>query len=69
MNWGSVISRLRVPGLTLLVLGGAGCVQATRLCRLVLGQRGERFILPLRLVSLLAALLGALILLDFIPGL
>ena len=69
VDWNKVLSRLSVPGLTLLLVGGLLCMQATKLCRLVLKEKGERAILPLRILGLLIALLGAAILLDFIPGL
>ncbi len=69
MDWQKVMSRLSVPGLTLLLAGGLLATQAMRLCRLVFGDRAERAVLPLRIFGLVVALLGALILLDFIPGL
>ena len=40
MDWQKVLSRLSVPGVTLLLAGVVVCVQATRICRLVLGDRG-----------------------------
>ena len=66
MDWEKVLSRLSVPGITLLLVL---CVQATRLCRFVLHDRGERAVLPVRIAGLVLALLGALILLDVFPGL
>ena len=69
MNWEKVLSRLSVPGLTLLVLGVLTSAQAAKLCRLVFKERGERAILPVRITGLVLALLGAAILLDLIPGL
>ncbi|MDD3336645.1 MAG: hypothetical protein PHI98_14225 [Eubacteriales bacterium] len=69
MDWNKLFSRLSVPGLTLLVVGMIGCFQATKLCRLVFRERGERWIMPMKLVGLALAVLGALILLDVIPGL
>ena len=69
MNWEKIFSRLSVPGLTLLLFGAVACTQATKLCRLALGEKGERAVLPLKIAGLLIALLGALILLDVIPGL
>ena len=69
MDWQKVLSRLSVPGVTLLLAGVVVCVQATRICRLVLGDWGERAVLPVRLAGLALALLGALILLDVFPGL
>ena len=50
-------------------VGAVLCVQATRLCRFVLHDRGERAVLPVRIAGLVLALLGALILLDVFPGL
>lgn len=69
MDWQKVLSRLSVTGVTLLLAGAVLCVQAAKLCRLVLGDRGERAVLPVRLVGLALALAGALILLDVFPGL
>lgn len=69
MDWEKVLSRLSVPGITLLLAGAVLCVQATRLCRFVLRERGERAVLPVRIVGLVLALLGAMILLDVFPGL
>ena len=62
MDWEKVLSRLSVPGITLLLVGAVLCVQATRLCRFVLHDRGERAVLPVRIAGLVLALLGALIL-------
>ncbi|MEG2355548.1 MAG: hypothetical protein RSC40_01185 [Clostridia bacterium] len=69
MDWYKVLSRLSVPGLTLLLVGTLLCMQSAKLCRLVLKEKGERAILPLRIAGLVVALLGTAILLDFIPGL
>ena len=69
MNWDDIFSRLSVTGVTLLLCGVLLCLYATKLVRLVFRERGERLLLPLRLLGLALALLGALILLDFIPGL
>ena len=69
MDWDKVLSRLSVPGVTLLLAGVVLCVQAIRLCRLVPGGRGDRAVLPVRLAGLVLALAGALILLDVFPGL
>lgn len=69
MNWELIWSRLSVPGITLLVLGSMMCVQAVKLCRLVFKEKGERAIMPMRVIGLIIALIGAAILLDFIPGL
>lgn len=67
MDWQKVLSRLSIPGLILLVTGVVMGSQAVRLCGLA-GFR-ERAVLWLRLIGLALALLGAAILLDFIPGL
>ena len=69
MDWEKGLSRVSVPGITLLLVGAVLCVQATRLCRFVLHDRGERAVLPVRIAGLVLALLGALILLDVFPGL
>lgn len=69
VDWEKVLSRLSVPGIALLLVGAVLCVQATRLCRFVLRDRGERAVLPVRIAGLVLALLGALILLDVFPGL
>lgn len=69
MDWEKVLSRLSVPGITLLLAGAVLCAQATRLCRFVLRDRGERAVLPVKIVGLVMALLGAMILLDVFPGL
>ncbi len=69
MDWQKVLSRLSVPGVTLLLVGVLLCVHALRLCRLVFGERGEKAILPVRLIGLALAIFGALILLDVFPGL
>ena len=36
VDWEKVLSRLSVPGITLLLAGVVLCAQATRLCRFVL---------------------------------
>lgn len=69
LNWEKIWSRLSVPGITLLLVGVLTCTQAAKLCRLVWKDKGERAILPVKFAGLAAALLGALILLDLIPGL
>lgn len=69
VDWEKVLSRLSVPGITLLLAGVVLCAQATRLCRFVLRDRGERAVLPVKIVGLVMALLGAMILLDVFPGL
>ena len=62
MNWQKVLSRLSIPGLVLLVLGAVACTQAPRLFK------SERLMLIARIAGLVCAVVGAAILLDFIPG-
>lgn len=63
MYWQTVRSRLSIPGLALLLLGAV-------LCTLVPKHiKGERAALAARLGGLALAVVGALILLDLIPGL
>ena len=69
MNWDQIFSRLSVTGVTIMLVGIALGLYATRLVRLIFRERGERLILPLRIIGLLMAVLGTVILLDFIPGL
>ncbi len=69
MNWDAIFSRLSVTGVTLLLCGALISLYATKLARFVFREKGERLILPLRLAGLALAVFGALILLDFIPGL
>lgn len=69
LDWNKLLSRLSVPGLTLLVLGVCTCAQATKLCRLVWKDNGEKWIMPVKILGLVLTVLGALILLDVIPGL
>ena len=69
MNWDQIFSRLSVTGVTLLVAGCALCLYATRLVRFIFRDHGDRLVLPVRLLGLAVAVFGALILLDFIPGL
>ena len=68
MDWQKVLSRLSVPGLTLLLAGAILVTQSAKLCRLVFKQNPERATLWLRVLGLAAAVLGAVILLDLIPG-
>lgn len=63
MYWQTVRSRLSIPGLALLLLGAVVCMLAPRYVR------RERAALAARLGGLALAVLGTLILLDFIPGL
>ena len=69
MDWQKVLSRLSVPGLTLLLVGILLCLNSAKLCALALGDRAERAVTPLKLFGLVLAILGAAILLDLIPGL
>lgn len=68
LNGEKILSRLSVPGVTLLVLGAVLGFQAEKLCRLVLKEKADKVALPMRLLGLLMALLGALILLDVFPN-
>ena len=63
MNWQKVLDKLSIPGLILLLLGAVAATQAERLCK------SERLRLAVRIAGLLAAMVGAAILLDAFPGL
>ena len=63
MNWQKIIDKLSVPGLILLLLGAVAAARAHRLCR------SERLGMIVRIAGLIAAVLGAAILLDVFPGL
>ena len=63
MNWQKMLDRLSVPGLVLLVLGAVVGMKAARIAKT------ERLVSAFRIAGIALALLGALILLDFIPGL
>lgn len=67
--WERVIQKISVPGLLCLAAGALLCLQSTRVCRLIWKEQGEKFIFPLKIIGLVLVLLGAVILLDFIPGL
>ena len=69
MNWDQIFSRLSVTGVTLMLAGLVLGLYATKLVRFVFRERGERLVLPVRLIGLALAVFGALVLLDFIPGL
>ena len=69
MNWQKTLSRLSLPGLLLLALGAVLCLRPAWALRLFPAGRRERLQTPVRFAGLAAALLGALIMLDFIPGL
>lgn len=64
MYWQTVLSRLSIPGFALLLLGAVLCLGAPKFLK---GR--ERAAILLRFAGLALAVLGALILLDFIPGL
>jgi len=63
MNWQKVLSKLSIPGIALLALGAVAATQANRLIQ------NERLCMVVRIAGLIAALLGAAILLDVFPGL
>ena len=62
MNWQKVLERLSVPGMALLVLGAVAASQAKRMFH------NERLVLIVRIAGMVLAMLGAVILLDWIPG-
>ena len=62
MNWQKAMERLSIPGLILLVLGAVAASQAGKYCK------SERLCMIARIAGLVSALLGTVILLDFIPG-
>ena len=63
MNWQKIVDRLSIPGMILLVLGAVAASQAGKYCK------NERLKMIARVAGLVSALLGTVILLDFIPGL
>ena len=63
MNWQKVLSKLSIPGIALLALGAVAATQASRFCK------SERLCMAVRIAGLILALLGAVIMLDLIPGL
>ena len=63
-----VLARLSLPGVVLLALGAWWVLGAERLCSLALGEKGRRFVMPLKIIGIILALAGAVILLDLIPG-
>ena len=62
MNWQRIVSKLSVPGLALLLAGVVLCLAAPKWCK------KEKQVLPCKAAGLVLALLGAVILLDIIPG-
>ncbi|MEA5015751.1 MAG: hypothetical protein VB099_14450 [Candidatus Limiplasma sp.] len=67
--WEKMMGRLSVPGLLLVTAGAVLVVQAAKLCRVLFKDNGEKLILPVKILGLALAVLGAVILLDWIPGL
>ncbi len=65
----NLMSKLSIPGLVLLTLGAVLIFQSEKLCRLVFKENADKVLLPMTILGLALALFGALILLDFIPGL
>ena len=63
MNWQKVLERLSIPGLVLLALGAVICVAAHR------AAQNKRLVSVMYAAGIVLALVGAVILLDFIPGL
>ena len=63
MNWQKAMERLSIPGLILLLLGAVAATQAAKYCE------NKRLCMIARIAGLVSALLGAVILLDLIPGL
>ena len=63
MNWQKALSKLSIPGIMLLALGAVAATQAEKYCK------NERLCMIARIAGLVSALLGAVILLDLIPGL
>ena len=63
MNWQKMMDKLSIPGVILLALGAVAATQAGRLIH------NERLCMAVRAAGLMAALLGAAVLLDVFPGL
>ena len=63
MNWQKILDRLSIPGLILLALGAVAATQAEKYCK------SEHLCMIVRIAGLVSALLGAVIMLDLIPGL
>ena len=61
-----VSSRLNVPGLILLIAGSVAVVASGYMVQRIQPEKKERTNLIIKIAGLIAALLGALILLDFI---
>lgn len=69
MSWDRIVERLSVPGLVILAVGVAMVTQAAKICRLVFKEKGEKAVMPAKIVGLALTVLAVVILLDFIPGL
>ena len=67
MDWNGVLERLSVPGLILLAAGAVLGYGARWLAPKLFAKGGDRAVVPMKVVGLALALLGALILLDIIP--
>ena len=67
--WEQVMGRLSVPGLLLVPAGVVLVFQAAKLCRLLFKDNGDKAVGPVKLLGLALVVLGAVILLDWIPGL
>ena len=65
--WDDVLTRLSIPGLALLVLGMVCTYLAPTLSRWLFKQNSSKAEMPIKLGGFVLAVLGALILLDFIP--
>ncbi len=66
--WEKVITRLSVPGIILITAGIVLFFQSGKVSQWIFREKAERAALPVKLLGLLLAVFGALILLDFIPG-
>ncbi len=67
--WQGVLGRLSIPGILLVALGAAIIIAVPWLSRTVFKREGDRAIIPLKVAGLAITVLGALILMDFIPNL
>lgn len=64
-----ILSRLSVPGVAALVVGALLGFFSKPLSAFLFKERAERFQMPVKWVGLALTVFGALVLLDFIPGL
>ncbi len=67
--WERLMNALSVPALILLAAGVVLMVRAAKLSRLLFRDRGEAWIMPMRIAGLLLVALAVVILLHLIPGL